>query len=104
MLQARSAREGRLEERDGEGKIISLPEKLRNKFTGPFKMLRWRDERHCVIEIEGKQHAHNVNRLIKHHVWDDIHMRTDTHAQSENAESSPKVGELVVSHNIQRPT
>ena len=77
LLLARSAREGRLEARDDEGKEIPIPEKIRNKYTGPFKMLRWVGERHCGIEIRGQEQVHNVNRLVKHYVWDDIHERTD---------------------------
>ena len=66
-----------MERKDEEGKDIPIPEKIRNKYTGPFKMLRWVGERHCGIEIRGEEQVHNVNRLVKHHVWDDIHERTD---------------------------
>jgi len=77
LLMSRSAREGRLEEKDEEGKPIPIPEKMRNKYVGPFKMLRWAGERQCAIEIRGEEQIHNVNRLIKHYVWDDVHPRTD---------------------------
>ena len=41
MLRARAAEEGRLIDRDEEGKYIKLPEKLRNPYVGPYKMLVW---------------------------------------------------------------
>ena len=71
---------------------------MRNKFTGPFKMLRWMGERKCVIEIKGEEHTHNVNRLVKHYVWDDIHERTDvtsTHLPLTPAQA-PTIGEMVL--------
>ena len=78
LLRARSAREGRLEERDEEGKFVSIPQKLRSDYVGPYEMLRWGPgKRSCTISINGKEVTHNVNRLIKHHVWDDVHLSTD---------------------------
>ena len=89
-LLARSARKGRLERKNEEGKDIPLPEKIRNKYTGPFKMLRWVWERHCGIEIRGEEQVHNVNRLVKHHVWDDIHERTDITLASRSHTFQPQ--------------
>ena len=78
LLMERSAKEGRIEERTAEGKAIPLPEKLRLTYTGPYTMLRWCGDLKCVIDMNGKAVAHNVNRLIKHHSWDDQHPMTDT--------------------------
>lgn len=68
----RTAKEGRVE----ESKDVSLPRKLQNPFAGPFKMLRWTGPRAVALEIAGKEFIVNVNRVIKHHVWDDVHMTT----------------------------
>jgi hypothetical protein len=78
LLKARSAKDGRLVERGEGGIAIPLPQKLRNNFVGPYEMVRWAGDRYCVIRIENKEIIHNVNRLIKHHVWDDVHISTDT--------------------------
>jgi hypothetical protein len=79
LLQARSAKESRFEEKDSQGKNIPMPKKLQNSFTGPFRMVGWRDnKRSCIIEMEnGKRVTHNVNRLVKHHVWDEFHDDTN---------------------------
>ena len=96
LLYARESKEGRLEEKTEEGKYIPIPNKLRNKLTGPYQMTRWIGERYCAIRIDDKEVIHNVNRLVKHHVWDDIHMRTDTPARTETPDTPPKVGDLIV--------
>lgn len=98
LLMTREARAGRLEGRDEEGKAIPLPEKLRNKFAGPYKMLRWVGERKCAIEISGMEHIHHVNRLIKHHVWDDIHESTDiaTPRPLPTPTAPPEKGDLIL--------
>ena len=98
LLQARSAKEGRLEERDEEGKHIPIPTKLQNPFTGPFRMIRWDGERHCVIETEGGETTHNVNRLVKYHTWEGMDtsaIRTREPAPPPR-EAPPKPGEIVV--------
>ena len=99
LLMARSAPEGRLVERDEEGRPIPIPEKMRNKYTGPFKMIRWVGERQCAIEIMGEEQIHSVTRLIKHYVWDDIHTRTDVPAPRtpHTVPSPPGIGDLILS-------
>ena len=67
LVRARAAEEGRLIERDEGGKFISIPEKLRNLFIGPYKILGWAGERYCRIDVNGTEKVYNVNRLIKHH-------------------------------------
>ena len=96
LLQARSAKESRLEEKDEEGKTIPLPEKLRNQFIGPYRMIRWRDKhmRYCVLDIEGEEVTHNVNRLLKHHIWDDVHH--DTNVRSAKRIQTEEKTEQVV--------
>jgi transposase InsO family protein len=99
LLHARSAKEGRLEEKTEEGASIAIPNKLRNQLTGPYTMIRWVGERYCAILIDGKEVIHNVNRLVKHHVWDDTHTRTDMPAEkriTHTPEIPPKIGELIV--------
>ena len=97
LLMERAAKEGRLEEKDEEGKHISIPHKLRNRYTGPYEMVRWAGERHCTILMRGKEVTHNVNRLIKHHVWDEEHMCTDRpHRVEEREETRPEIGDLIV--------
>ena len=98
MLYAREAREGRLEEKGEDRKFIPIPSKIRNTLIGPFEMVRWVGERYCIIKINGKEIMHNVNRLVKHHVWDDVHIRTDIQERTPApAEDTPlKVGELIV--------
>ena len=100
LLQARSAKEGRLEARDENGKQIPLPEKLRNQFTGPFRMIGWSGARSCILETgKGKHVTHNVNRLIKHHIWDEIH--SDTNVKRQKLPEQPEIdrpleaGELI---------
>ena len=41
-------------------------------------MLRWAGDRYCVLDMDGKEVMHNVNRLVRHHVWDEAHPQTDT--------------------------
>ena len=97
-MKKRTAGENRLEERDEEGKFVPLPEKLRNVFTGPYEMVRWAGERHCTIQIKDKEVRVNVNRLIKHHVWDDEHVSTDAPPKiaPPRPDDRPMIGELVV--------
>ena len=76
MLKIRAAKEGRLHEKDDAGRTVSIPEKLRNPFIGPFRMIRWVNDRNCALDMDGKESIHNVNRLIRH-VWDDSHVCTD---------------------------
>ena len=61
-------------------------------------MLRWAGERQCVIEIKGEEYTHNVNRLIKHYVWDEMHDRTDVKsAHPIHAPTIPiRPGELIL--------
>ncbi len=97
LVKKRTAGDNRLEERDEEGNFIPLPEKLRNVFTGPYEMLRWAGDRHCVILIKDKEVRVNVNRLIKHHVWDEEHPSTDTPPASVPARTEDRyVGDLIV--------
>lgn len=101
LLFSKSAKESRIEEKDEEGKGISIPTKLRNPFIGPYKMIRWAGPRTCAIEVNGKEEVYNVNRLIKHHIWDDEHISTS--APDKKPKPKPKlddtplqVGELIV--------
>jgi hypothetical protein len=98
LLFARSAKDGRVEEKDEEGRDITLPTKLRNAFTGPYKMVRWLGERKCIILMDGKEVAHNVNRLIKHHAWDDVHITTSEKKVSPamEEEKPPSPSELII--------
>jgi transposase InsO family protein len=41
LLKARAANESRLEEKDENDRHVSIPEKLRNQFVGPYRMVRW---------------------------------------------------------------
>lgn len=103
---ARSAKEGRLEEKDEEGKTITLPEKLRNPFIGPYRMIRWKDvrKRACVLDIDGEEITHNVNRLIRHHIWDEAHHDTNVGAAKKKKKAEEKlekveplkIGDIVV--------
>jgi hypothetical protein len=84
-----------------EGKMVAIPEKLRNKFTGPYRMIRWAGDRYCVIDMNGKEVMHNVNRLIKHHAWDDVHPHTDAPpgeklAAAPERTPTPTEGSLIV--------
>jgi len=99
LLYARAAVEGRIEEKTEDGKSIPLPKKLRNSLIGPFEMVRWVGERYCVIRVGGREVVHNVNRLVKHHAWDDTHTQTDTPKQTRETiipTTPPHVGELIV--------
>ena len=103
MLQARSAQESRIEETDEKGHRITLPEKLRNPFIGPFRILAWKgeDKRKCILDID-KRIAHNVNRLIKHEVWDDVN--TDTNKKPKlriepEEKKSLATGDMIVYRN-----
>ena len=57
-----------------------VPGKLRNPWSGPYKMVRWEGERKCVVLVTGrgpeKEMTYNVNRLFKHHAWDADHFDT----------------------------
>lgn len=53
-----------------------LPGKLRNPWRGPYRMKGRKNERNCIIERNGKEEIFNVNRLIKHSVWDEQHPDT----------------------------
>ena len=72
LVRARSAEEGRLIDKNEEGKFIKLPGKLTNPYIGPYKMIAWVGERYCKLDIEGVEKIYNVNRLIKHHIWTKI--------------------------------
>ena len=50
--------------------------KLRFPWTGPYKFIRWVGERKCAIDKDGKEVTYNVNRLFKHHRWDEHHFDT----------------------------
>ena len=79
--------------------MVTIPEKLRNPFTGPYRMIRWAGDRYCVIDMNGREVTHNVNRLVKHHVWDDVHTRTDTttlDTHTRTTESTPGTATLIV--------
>jgi hypothetical protein len=97
LVMERAAKEGRVEERDEKGEYISIPEKLRNRYTGPYEMVRWAGERHCTILVKGKEMTYNVNRLIKHHVWDDAHIRTDNSVRRdpERREPPAKINDII---------
>jgi transposase InsO family protein len=56
----------------------SLPSKFVNKWTGPYKFLRMNGARYAWILKGGVEVRHNVNRLWKHHRWDDLHSDTMT--------------------------
>ena len=98
LLRARSAKEGRLEERDAEGKFVSIPQKLRSDYVGPYEMIRWgAGKRSCTININGKEVSHNVNRLVKHHVWDEVHLSTDDKKLvAPKLREPPAHGELII--------
>jgi len=87
-------------ERDGGGKFIPVPEKLRNQFVGPFKMIGWAGERYCRINVAGIEKIYNVNRLIKHHIWDAENLSTDTTQREREQKISPRrppeIGEIIV--------
>ena len=54
----------------------SLPGKLRNPWTGPYKFVRWSGDRRCFIISNGKEMEYDVNRLFKHHGWNEHHLDT----------------------------
>ena len=88
-------------ERDGEGKFIPVPEKLRNQFVGPYEMMGWAGERYCRINVGGIEKMYNVNRLIKHHVWDAHNLCTDTAPQHQThiqptPRKPPERGDVIV--------
>ena len=78
LVWEKSANEGRLQgPAAGKGEqAVSLPNKLRNPWQGPYKMVRWSGERKCVVQKEGKEVEYNVNRLTKQYPWDDDHLDT----------------------------
>ena len=51
-----------------------LPGKLRNPWTGPYKMLRRNGERKCIILKDGKEAEYSVTRLFKVQPWDKHHL------------------------------
>jgi hypothetical protein len=65
-----------------------LPGKLRNPWLGPYKMVRWVGDRKCVILENKKEVEYDVNRLFKHHSWDEDHF--DTSGLVPGAEPVPK--------------
>ena len=89
-----------------------LPGKLKNPWTGPYRMVGWKNDRNCIIERNGKQEAFNVTRLIKHTVWDETHPDTseimEERARKQRAISNkaqpkkstktdtPKPGEIII--------
>lgn len=71
-------------------------------------MIRWKDKskRYCVLDIEGEEVTHNVNRLIKHHI--ECHQSTDAKStkkqketlEKEKEEEAPlKVGDIIITTN-----
>ena len=66
-----------------------LPGKLRNPWQGPYKMLRWKGERTCIIDKNGKEEEYNVNRLTKQTEWDAEHPDTSG-VMDKREKSKPK--------------
>ena len=59
-------------------------------------MLRWAGDCYCVIDMNGKEVAHNLNRLIRHHAWDDANMRTDVPKNPPSvAGAAPNTGTII---------
>ena len=60
-------------------------------------MLKWAGDRYCVIDMNGKEVAHKLNRLIRHHAWDDANMRTDVAKDPTGvASTAPTAGTMIV--------
>ena len=77
-------------------------------------MIRWVDERNCIIDKDGKETKYNVNRLIKQNEWDGDHLDTSgvlqkrilapkpitqSVAKTPNVEpitTPPEVGEVII--------
>jgi hypothetical protein len=61
----------------GSPDIIRLPQKWINPWSGPFDFLRWISERKCMIDYYGTPTEYHVNRLTKHHSWDNVNPDTN---------------------------
>ena len=128
MVWERSAEEAKLKidaKSDGKAEVQKVaghpvgvvPGKLRNPWTGPYKMIRWEGERKCVVLVTNqgapKEVTYNVNRLFKHHRWDEEHFDTsklvsgavpEARAATKKAKPSyaaiasnpPRVGEVII--------
>ena len=91
MVWEKNAKESRLpkEVQKISGAKSVLPGKLRYPWQGPYKMLHWVGERKCVVDKNGKATEFNVNRLFKHHSWDEKHF--DTSGMVRGATPSPRL-------------
>jgi hypothetical protein len=73
----RAAKDARLEGNQrlepGKGR---MPSKLKPPWQGPFPMVRWKNERTCVLNRNGKEVEFNVNRLKRQDEWDESHPDT----------------------------
>lgn len=55
--------------------------------------------RRKILHDKSRWERSNVNRLVKHHMWDDIHTCTDMPAETRRThalETPPKIGDLIV--------
>jgi transposase InsO family protein len=62
---------------------VKLPGKLSNKWSGPFTVIRKATNLYYTIDKHGIEKNYHVNRLTKHHSWDDIASDTSTWFQKE---------------------
>ena len=96
LVFGRSAKEGRLELKDEDGKAIPLPEKMRNQFHGPYRMLAWSGKRNCILDVKGKKQTFNVTRLIKKDAWSDAIRDTDEPIAPQKPSQLPEIGDFIV--------
>jgi exonuclease III len=71
----RSKAESRLLEADSAPSDLmkqTLPRKLTNPWIGPYRMIEWKGERHCALDVKGTATTYNVNRLTKQYFWDGV--------------------------------
>jgi hypothetical protein len=82
-----------------EGSSVST--KLRDRWTGPYPCVRM-EGNYAWIFKDGKEVRHNVNRLVKHHAWDEFHPDTAQGLLKKQADtkSVPKVAHKIEPNSI----
>ena len=80
FLWERAAKETRLErdkrQQGLEARPRKLPQKFTNPWTGPYEMVNWCGDNYCLIDKDGNNVRHNVNRLSKFNPWETRAMDT----------------------------
>lgn len=78
----------------------SVSSKLRDRWSGPYPCIRMEGHYAWILK-DGKEVKHNVNRLVKQHVWDDFHPDTAQGVLSERKQGeSKRVLEKVTPHAV----